>query len=100
MRDLRRIQEIVELCLRENEATRQSDKYLYYCVTKKLDERLLDMTMRVFLLEGKALGFPEFDSVSRARRKVQAKYPELQSVARIEKMRASREKQFRKYAKE
>jgi hypothetical protein len=56
--------------------------------------------MRIFLLEGKALGFPEFDSVSRARRKVQAKYPELQSVARIEKMRASREKQFRKYAKE
>lgn len=100
MRDMRRIQEIVELCLRENEATRSSDRYLYYVVLNELDPSLLGHSVRTFLIDGIELGYPKFDSISRIRRKLQAKYPELRAVDVVEDMRNKRKDEFEKYAKE
>ena len=100
MRDMRRIQEIVEECLRDNKATRSSDRYLYYNVIQRLKPSLLYTTVRVFLLNGEDMGFPKFDSISRIRRKLQAKYPELRAVEVVEDMRNKRKDEFEKYAKE
>ena len=46
------------------------------------------------------LGLPSFGSVSRTRRKLQARYPELAGSRPVQKMRATGEKAYRRYAKE
>ena len=48
----------------------------------------------------KYLGLPSFESVSRTRRKLQARYPELAGSRPVQKMRATGEKAYRRYAKE
>lgn len=100
MRDMRKIQEIVEQCLRNCKETRSSDRYLYYVVLNDLDPSLLSHSVRTFLKDGIELGYPKFDSISRIRRKLQAKYPELRAVDVVEDMRAQRKEDFEKYAKE
>ena len=100
MRDMRRIQEIVEHCLRECEGTRSSDRYLYHQVISILKPSLLNQSVRTFLIDGIELGYPKFDSISRIRRKLQAKYPELRAVDVVEDMRNKRKDEFEKYAKE
>ena len=100
MRDLRKIQEIVEQCLRNYEYTRSSDRYLYYHVINILKPSLLNHSVRTFLIDGVELGYPKFDSISRIRRKLQAKYPELRAVDVVEDMRNKRKDEFEKYAKE
>lgn len=100
MRDMRRIHEIVEHCLRECEGTRSSDRYLYYQVIRILNPSLLNHSVRTFLKDGIELGYPKFDSISRIRRKLQAKYPELRAVEVVEDMRNKRKDEFEKYAKE
>jgi hypothetical protein len=100
MRDLRRIQEIVEQCLRNCKETRSSDRYLYYIVLNELDPSLLGHSVRTFLIDDIELGYPKFDSISRIRRKLQAKYPELRAVEVVEDMRNKRKDEFEKYAKE
>lgn len=52
------------------------------------------------LTQHKYLGLPSFESVSRTRRKLQARYPELAGSRPVQKMRATGEKAYRRYAKE
>jgi len=52
------------------------------------------------MTQHKYLGLPSFESVSRTRRKLQARYPELAGSRPVQKMRATGEKAYRRYAKE
>ena len=52
------------------------------------------------MTQHKYLGLPSYESVSRTRRKLQAKYPELAGSRPAQKRRATGEKAYRKYAKE
>ena len=75
-----------------------------------LNEDLLDikrnyldagaMPLAEIMTQHKYLGLPSFESVSRTRRKLQARYPELVGSRHVQKMRATGEKAYRRYAKE
>jgi len=58
------------------------------------------MPLAEIMTQHKYLGLPSFESVSRTRRKLQARYPELVGSRPVQKMRATGEKAYRRYAKE
>lgn len=57
-------------------------------------------TLHDFLADAKFSKYPHFETVSRARRKLQAKFPELKATEETRKMRAALERQYRDYAME
>ena len=59
-----------------------------------------DTVFAEIMTQYKYLGLPSFESVSRTRRKLQAKHPELSGNARMQRLRATGENAYRKYAKE
>ena len=82
---------------------RNNDNYLYLQVLKAIGQKngidLDSMSVTRFLLQLKPLGFPAFESVGRARRKIQADYPELAANSTVEAGRMLNEEVFRSYAK-
>ena len=58
------------------------------------------MPLAEIMTQHKYLGLPSFESISRTRRKLQARYPELAGSRPVQKMRATGEKAYRRYAKE
>lgn len=88
----------IELLLTTNEKTRCDDMTLYLAYLCKHDVGILkvfgDRSYRV------ANGISSFESVSRCRRRLQAKYPELRPTLEEIKVRKAEEKKFKAYAKE
>lgn len=93
---------LVKKILEADEQARNSDSFLYFRVLgvlgaeKGLDLNLVPVT--VFLLKMKEWGFPPFESVRRARQRVQAEFPELASCRKIEALRMENEKKYRAFA--
>ena len=85
MRNLKTIEKKVRAVLEKNEDARNDDMVLY---------------LAEIITQHKYLGLPSFESVSRTRRKLQARYPELAGSRPVQKMRATGEKAYRRYAKE
>ena len=102
MNDLNTISGLVKHILEQNKQARSSDSILYLKVLehqsheKGIDLRLLSVP--VFLTEMKEQGFAAFETVRRARQKIQATYPELAACEVVEGFRAEKEKEFRAYA--
>lgn len=100
--DLKRTGKLVKEILETDEQARNSDSFLYFRVLgihgkeKGLDLNLVPVT--VFLLKMKEWGFPPFESVRRARQRVQAEFPELASCRKIEALRMENEKAYRAFA--
>ena len=87
---------MVRAILEENPLTRDSDDALYlaYCVAKGID---VDAPLWKALEDPT---YPNRDTISRVRRKLQANDERLCGSKRIRKIRADREEEFREYAKE
>lgn len=104
MDNMRHITKFVREALACNPATRNSDSYLYYVICNaKLKANGYDIskvTLADALLNREELGLPIYESVRRARQKVQASNPDLAGTDEVEAMRAIHEEAFRKYAKE
>lgn len=103
MEELKNITQLVKLVLDQDEKARNSDSYLYFRILGILGERKgIDINhtpVTLFLLKMKEWGFPPFESVRRARQKIQAEFPELAGNAKVSAMRAEREKEFREFAR-
>ena len=103
MNDLKTISGLVKHILEQNKQARNSDSILYLKVLEYqshengIDLRLLSVP--VFLMEMKEQGFAPFESVRRARQKIQAAHPELAAYERVEVFRAENEAEFRAYAR-
>lgn len=101
-RELLKVSKIVKNILREEKQARNDDSYLYLEVLKVYECVLgLNVTytsVQDFLTNPLYIGFPSFHTVSRARRKVQADNPELQSDRNIEKARRELEYEYKAYA--
>jgi hypothetical protein len=85
------------LCILRNVAdTRSDDKLLYYYVLR--EERFsLCISLESYLLgTGK---YPNYDSITRVRRKLQEKYPELRPAKNEQIRREEAEEDFRAYAR-
>lgn len=91
------VEPIVEEALRINPNTRGDNFLLYIAVLKKyINPR---MSLEAVFENHKTLGIPSLETITRCRRKLQEKNPELRdSVA--DKVRRTDEKEFVEYSRE
>jgi hypothetical protein len=101
---LRGTKALVKTILEEDQKARNSDSYLYLKVIEHIAEKkqlpLSNITILHFLLHMKDYGFPPFESVRRARQKLQAAFPELAASKEVADQRADNEEAYREFARE
>ena len=91
-----KLQEFVQPILEADERTRNSDDVLYFQVcTKLLGDNL---SLKHVLLNRKDLRIPSYESVGRARRKLQEENPELRACERVQELRAEKEAEYKAMA--
>lgn len=93
-------EKIVEEMLYKYPDTRSSDDLLYLTVCKHVSPNLAKMTLENALLQRNNFDLPNYKSVERSRRKLQAKNPELRANEKVEDMRYENWKEYREYALE
>ena len=102
MNDLKNTTALVKALLEEDKQCRNSDSFLYLKVLSVTGKRkginIESMSVPYFLLNLHGTAFPPFESVRRARQKIQATYPELAACEVVEGFRIENENQFRAYA--
>lgn len=95
---LKKLEEIVLPILERDEEARNDDFHLYSEVVAATHPEFLNVTFLDALRCHKVLGLPNYESVTRVRRKLQEKHPELESE-RAKKHRKKEEAEYREYAK-
>ena len=96
MAKLNKISNIVLRVLTEHEEARKDDFILVRYVLDELGVPS-NFDMRTMLHNHVIFGLPSFESITRARRKVQAEYPELKDAKAVE-IRAAEEEEYREFA--
>lgn len=100
---LYKITNLVKEILEENIQARNSDTYLYLQVIYKVGLlkgiNMNEMSVTDFLMKRSSLNFPNYETVSRARRKLQAEHPELTSSKEVKAQKLINERVYRDYAK-
>jgi hypothetical protein len=100
MGNFKKIQDIVEIILKEEPETRDDDMLLYYMYCTKYGFLGSGNFYKIF--EDKeyrsTLGISVFETISRCRRKLQAENPNLKSSQETQYQRAEQEKRFEDYA--
>lgn len=91
---------LVKEILQDEPQTRNNDKLLYLRACVKHNEEACKMPFSYVLTHMNELELPSYETVTRARRKLQADFPELSANADVEAGRMLREAEFRAYAKE
>ena len=103
MNELKKVTYLVKLILEEDERARNSDNYLYSRVIEIVAERkavdVSKVSVTDFLLKQEFADFPCFETVRRARQKIQQDIPELAGSHRVRMARKENEEVYREYAK-
>lgn len=103
MYDLKNTTALVKSILEQDKQARNSDSLLYLkvlsVVADQKDVILEDVSVPFFLLNLQGTEFPPFESVRRARQKLQAAFPELAACETVQGFRTENEKEVRAYAK-
>lgn len=98
MKKLKKIENIVERILEVQESARVSDDILYLYVCEYINKDTSSMALKDFLETRKETGCPNFASVTRARRKVFEKRPELKPE-KVTELRKDMENVYEAYAR-
>ena len=93
-----KMEDIVKPILEKDEKARNDDFYLYAEVLWQVIPHALHFSMARGLRNHKELGLPNYESVTRVRRKLQEKYPELASE-KVKKKRRENQEIYKEYAK-
>lgn len=103
MNELKTTAALVKHILETNPPARNDDDLLYLkVITHEARLKGIDldsMTFVRYLRNKKAYGFTGFETVRRARQKIQAKYPELAAKKSVSAVRAENEKDFWEFAR-
>lgn len=103
MYDLKNTTALVKSILEQDKQARNSDSFLYLKVLSVVADQkgvnLNSVSVPFFLINLQGTEFPPFESVRRARQKLQRRHPELAACETVEGFRAANEKEFRAYAK-
>ena len=99
MNQLQQTSKLVKQILIEDEATRNSDTYLYLKVCETLNPSALSKPFWMVLAGLKFYKLPPFETVRRSRQKIQRRCPELAGTDEVEEARAELETEFREFAK-
>ena len=95
---LKRLEKTVEEILRNDELARRDDGFLILEVVRRLYPFEVGKTFADVMFNAKNKGI-SFESITRARRKIQKKYPELKDVETAE-IRNAEQEEYIKYSKE
>jgi hypothetical protein len=95
---------LVKSLLETSEKCRNSDNYLYYCIIKTLSYKnnipIEEIKVTDFFLNMDiSKVFPPFETVRRARQKIQEHHPELAATAEVRGHRADAEAEYVEYAR-
>ena len=103
MADLKNITAQVKKILETEKDARNSDNLLYLRVyeqrCKEIGLHPWGLPTNCFLENLQSYGFPPFESVRRARQKVQRKHPELAAGKAIQAMREVQQREYLDYAR-
>lgn len=99
MNKLYRIEGLVEKVLREYPDARNDNFILVFRVYKEINEEavLRELFLQIMLYH-KKYGFPSFEGIVRARRKLVKQYPELKPTREVVKARDKEEMNYFDYA--
>ena len=102
-RELKSTTDIVKAVLQAHEKSRNSDDYLYYLVCHIFGREngydIEHMSVGYFLLNRSKMDLPAFETVRRARQKIQQAYPELCASDKVTGHRMMNEELYRDYAR-
>lgn len=90
---------LVRSILEQCPDARNSDMRLYYEVCNTLNKNVLEAPFAFVILKLDRFNLPPFESVRRARQKVQAEYPWLAASDEVELFRAENEEAYREFAR-
>lgn len=97
MAKIKLIEPLVEEALINNKACRGDNFILYLEVLKKYID--LNLSIKDVFLNHDLLGIPSLESITRARRKLQEKHPELKDLQAV-LIREQEEQQYINYARD
>lgn len=97
MSRLQTMEKVVLEILEKSPKAREDDYVLMWLVCEKLSPEIITKPFADVMYHHKSWGLPNWESVTRARRKVQEKRPDLVSPAKAKKRREEEER-YREYA--
>ena len=97
MKSLKRLEEIVEEILRNDQLAREDDCYLILQVISKIYPYEIGKRFETVMFNAKNKGI-SFESITRCRRKLQERNPELRDEETVKK-RNEKQKEYIKYSK-
>lgn len=95
-----KVNDVVKRVLMEYPDSRGCNDFLYLKVCQKMNANLLDLPFNVVMMHRAECGFPPYESVMRARRKIQRAYPDLRADDTVEEFRELKEEEFKEYARQ
>ena len=96
-KELIQVNKIVSRILEESPMTRNSDSLLYLTVIENIHPGVGNLTIAGVLLNREALGIPCFETVRRARQKIQAEREDLRANPTVQDFRTEREIECREF---
>ena len=98
MNKLHKVENKVLEVLIEVPETRDDDFLLLSEVYKRVDPTFTSMPFGILMEKHRDLGVPYFESVTRARRKIQSKHKELRATREVQEARAEEQDLYIEYA--
>lgn len=98
MKNYKSVEQLIFPILEEIPSTRDDDKVLYIELCKKENPQVLKMGFEQVFSNLNLFDLPSYDTVSRCRRKIQAKYPLLRGSEKATNSRYENWKEAREYA--
>ena len=83
MNDLKTVKQMVKKVLEEDPQARNSDNYLYANISVSLNPDVAFLPFLIVLGKQEELGIPGFETVRRARQKIQAESLNLEPVKKL-----------------
>lgn len=100
MSRLHKVEAVVKEVLTEVPETRGDDFLLIAHTYARFNPEVLTMPFKDVMVNHKDLGIPYFESVRRARPKLQNKYPELKASSKVEQARLEKQEEYLEYVRE
>lgn len=92
------VEKMVKHSLETNKSTREDDNLLYVDVIYQINPSLVNVNFLMNFKNARQLGLPAFESVSRARRKLQAENVNLRGSLENQKAREERQLDMFEYS--
>lgn len=99
-KDVKKLEKMILDILQTVPETRDNDELLYINVCMKINPTIRVLRFDEVLLNTKALGIPQQETVERYRRKIQQYHSELHAKKHTENWRKQSEEEYKQYSKE